>query len=80
MGMKDVGDLQSEAPHGGWSLCGLECLQRTDYFAQDIGGNLDVVRRGVQALVSQQNLDDADIDLLFQQVGGKRVAPIPTSE
>jgi hypothetical protein len=30
--------------------------------------------------VAQQNLDHADIDALFEQVGGEAVPLIPTSE
>ena len=79
VGTKDVGDLQSEAPHEA-ALRGLQGFQWADHFAQDIGGHLDVVRRGVQALVPQQDLDHANVDLLFQQVGGKAVSAIsPTT-
>jgi len=30
--------------------------------------------------VAQQHLDDADVDLALQQVGGERMTPIPSSE
>ena len=30
--------------------------------------------RGVEPLVSEQHLDDADVDLLFKQMGGEAVA------
>jgi hypothetical protein len=38
------------------------------------------VRSGVEPFVSQQDLNDADIDLLFQQMSRERMATIPTSE
>jgi hypothetical protein len=38
------------------------------------------VRGSVQSLVPQQDLDHADVNLLFQQVGGEAVPPIPASE
>ena len=37
-------------------------------------GHLRVHGGGLQLLVAQQHLDHADVDLLFQQVGGKAVA------
>src|SRR4051812_18184091 len=53
---------------------GRQLLQRTDHLAQQIGGDMDVDGRGLQPLVPEQDLNDADVDLLFQQVGGKAVA------
>src|ERR1035437_4433702 len=53
------------------SLRGSQGFQWTDHFAQDFGGHLGVQRRGVQALVSQQHLDHADVLLLFQQMRDK---------
>jgi len=38
------------------------------------------VREIVELLVSEQHLDDADIGLLLQEVGGKAVPLIPSSE
>jgi hypothetical protein len=52
----------------------LQLFQRTDHLAQDVGGHLGVDRCGVQLLVAEQHLDHADVDLLFQQMGGKAVA------
>ncbi len=52
MGVKDVGDLQGEVPQG-TGLSRFQGFQRADHFTQDIGGDLDVVRRGVQTLVPQ---------------------------
>lgn len=43
-------------------------------FAQDVGGYLSIERRCFQLLVAEQNLDQADVDFLLQQVGGERVA------
>ena len=49
-------------------------LQWTDDLAQDIGGHLGIEGSRLKLLVSQQHLDDADIHLLLQQVGGVAVA------
>ena len=39
-----------------------------------------VERRRVELLVSEQHLDDADVGLLLQEMGGEAVALIPSSE
>ena len=52
----------------------LQGLQRTDDFAQQVGGDLGVDHRGVEFLVAEQRLDDADVDLLLEQVGREAVA------
>jgi hypothetical protein len=57
---------------GGWS----QRLQWTDDLAQDIGGDLGIQGGGLELLVPQQYLDDTDIHLLFQQVGGIAVTPM----
>jgi hypothetical protein len=57
-------------------LRAVQLLQRTDHFAQQVGGDLGVERSGLQLLVPEQDLDHADIDLLFEQVGGEAVALI----
>ena len=48
-------------------------LQRTDHFAQQVGRHLGIEGGGVQFLVTEQHLDDPDVDLLLQQVSGKAV-------
>ena len=50
----------------------LQHLQRTDDLAQQVGGDLRVDHRGVEFLVAEQRLDDADVDLLLEQVGRER--------
>ena len=61
---------------GRWFACGLggRVIQRADDPAQQVGGHGGVQGRGVQPLVPEQHLDDADIDLLLQQMGGKGMA------
>ena len=73
MGAKDVRHLQGTRPH--WrGLCGLQRLQRTDHLSQHVGGYLCVKGRGLQLLVTQEHLDDANVDLLLEQVSCETVA------
>ena len=53
-----------------------QTLQRADHFAQQVGRHLGIEGGGVQFLVPEQHLDDADIDLLFEQVGRKAMPPM----
>src|SRR5438094_7708059 len=48
-------------------------LQRAHDLADRLGGNAGIERRGVEPGVTEQHLDDADIDVLLEQVGGKAV-------
>src|SRR6516162_5303769 len=48
-------------------------VERACYLADRADGDAGVERRGVELLVSEQNLDDPDIGLLLQKVGGKAV-------
>ena len=73
VGAEDVRDLQGGAPHAR-ALRGGQALQRTDHFAQQVGGHLGIEDRGLDLLVPEQHLDDPDVDLLFQQVGGEASA------
>jgi hypothetical protein len=73
VGPEDIRDFQGRTPHGR-RLGGVEALQRTDDLVQDLGGDLGVEGGGIELLVAEQNLDDADVHLLFQQVGGETVA------
>jgi hypothetical protein len=52
---------------------GPQRLQWTGDLAQHLGGHLGVERGGLEALVSEQHLDHADIHLLLEQVGGVAV-------
>src|SRR5258707_635278 len=56
-------------------LLEVECgvLQRARDLADRVGGNAGIERRGVELGVTEQHLDDADIDVLLEQVGGKAV-------
>ena len=72
---KDIRHFQGTWPHGS-DLRRVQILQGTDDFAQDIGLDLGIQRGGLELLVSQQNLDHADIDLLFQQMRGETMAPM----
>jgi hypothetical protein len=70
---EDIRDLQARRSHGR-DLRGTHGLQRTNDFAQNVGGDLGIERRGIELLVAEQDLDHADIDLLLQQVRCKTVA------
>ena len=70
VGTEDIGHLQGRTPHGR-RLGRSRVLQRTDDFTQRVGGHLRIQRGGIEPLVPEQYLDDANIDLLFQQVSCK---------
>ena len=44
-----------------------------NHFAQDLGADLCIECRRFQLLVPEQDLDDADVDLLLEEMSGKRV-------
>lgn len=67
---EDVRHLQDRAHPG---LLRRQFLQGADDFAQDLGGHLGIKRRGFQLFVPEHDLDHADIDFLFQQMGGETV-------
>ena len=73
VGAEDVRDLHGGAPHERALRAG-QALQGTDHLAQQVGSHLGIENRGLDLLVSEQHLDDPDIDLLFQQVSCKRVS------
>lgn len=60
-------------PHGSGTLFRVQFLQWADHFAQHLGGDMGVACRGFKPLVPEQDLDDPDVELLFQQVGGEAV-------
>ena len=78
---EDVRDLQRWPQHGrralsrrGAGSCVLdETLQRADDVADGLGGDAGVKRRAVELGVAHQNLDHANIDAAFQQMGGEAV-------
>src|SRR3954447_6053772 len=49
-------------------------VERAGHLADRVDRDAGVKRRRVELLVSEQNLDDADIGLLLQEMGGKAVA------
>src|SRR5438046_6574093 len=48
-------------------------VERACHLADRTDGDAGVKRRRVELLVSEQHLDDSDIGLLFQEMGGKAV-------
>src|SRR6516164_9352463 len=48
-------------------------VERARHLAERADGDAGVEHRRVELLVSEQHLDDADIGLLLQEVGGKAV-------
>src|SRR5260370_5485520 len=50
-----------------------DMLQRAQDPADRLGGDAGIERGGVELGVTEQHLDDADIDVLLEQVGGKAV-------
>ncbi len=81
VGAKDVGDLQKRPRHAA-SVGGrrwlhrleAELVERAGDDADRVDGDAGVERRRLQLGVAQQNLDDPDIDALFEQVGGEAMA------
>src|SRR4030081_1181009 len=68
-------DISASASVGRPDLLELDrdVLQRAHDLADRLGGDAGIERRGVELGVTKQHLDDADIDVLFEQVGGKAV-------
>jgi len=71
--MEDVGDLQGVAPHEGALRRG-QHLERRNHFAQDLGADLRIECRRLQLLVPEQDLDDADVNFLLEEVSRERMA------
>ena len=96
MAAEDIRDLQGETSHekrasggrfrlGGASRRDLgqfqtEPLQRTRHVADRVNGDARIKRGRFQLGVSEQDLDDPDIDVLFEQMRGEAVTLIPNSE
>src|SRR6266568_6312202 len=68
-------DTSASASAGRPDLLELErdVLQRAHDLTDRLGGDAGIERRGVELGVTEQHLDDADIDVLLEQVGGKAV-------
>ena len=56
------------------TIFAVQSIQRTERVADHLRRNHGVMRGGVDAAVTQQHLDDANIGAVFQQMGGKAVA------
>ena len=65
MGTKNIRDLYGGLFHGE-GLRGAQALDWTDHFPQDFRGHMGIERRRLQTSVAEQDLNDPDIDLLFQ--------------
>ena len=50
-----------------------ELIERAGNRADHVGRDLRVERSGLQLGMPKQNLDQANVDILFQQMGGKAV-------
>ena len=73
---EDIRDLECRACHrssDGWLHLPSEPVERAHDIAQRACRDLGIERRGLQLLMSQQHLDDADVDLLLQEMGGEAV-------
>src|ERR1700730_7908922 len=81
MAAEDIRDLQSRTPHRRRALAGrsnlleLECdmLQRAHHLLDRLGGNPRIERRVLELGVTEQNLDDSNIGVLFKQMGSEAV-------
>jgi hypothetical protein len=79
--MEDVRDLQPVAAHGRRLHSGprppfgrlREPIERAGHGADRGVGDTGVPRRGVELGVAEQYLDDADVGILFEQMGGEAV-------
>ncbi len=76
---EDIGDLERGAQMG--SAAGIlvlhqqcQMLERTGHRADRFGRDARVECGRIELAVPQQDLDDADIDILFQQMGREAVA------
>src|SRR5207247_5860119 len=68
-------DISASASAGRPDLLELErdVLQRAHDLADRLGGDAGIERRGVELGMTEQHLDDADVDVLLKQVGGEAV-------
>jgi len=79
---KDVGQLQSWLRQGlrpGFAFAGLsgvaiQIVERATGDGHDLWAHLGVTRRGLDAAVAEQDLNDTDISAILQQMGAKAVA------
>jgi hypothetical protein len=57
-------------------LLGGQTVQRTGDLVQQVGSHLDVERGVLKLGVAEQNLDYADVDLLFEEMRRETVPPM----
>ena len=88
VGAEDIRDLQGWTGHGRGALGRRldllaflgspvrlgELLERALDVGDHAGGDTGVARRGIELVVTEQRLDDADISAALQEVGGKAMA------
>src|ERR1700730_14285394 len=67
--------LKAHGRDNGRALAGhlQQQVERARHLAERVDGDAGVERRRIELLVSEQHLDDADIGLLLQEMGGKAV-------
>ena len=70
---EDVCHLDRRPRHRPRSAGHQQKVERTRHFAERADGDASVKRRRVELFMSEQNLDDPDIGLLFQEMRGKAV-------
>src|SRR5215213_983311 len=51
-----------------------QMIERAHHGADELGGHPGVAGGGVELGMAEQHLDDADVDILLEQVGGEAVA------
>ena len=80
-GTEDIGDLERGAQAA--SAAGIlalhqqrQTLEWTGHRADRLGRDARIERGRIELAVPQQDLDDADVDILLQQMGGEAVAPM----
>src|SRR5271165_2042728 len=67
---RDTGEPRS----GGRCYLGEQQVERAGDLADRLDGDTCVERRGVELLVAEQHLDDADVGLLLEQMRGEAVS------
>ena len=73
-GLRKVLDAMSDLEVVAEAEDGAQAVERADHSLHRFGCHPGVKRRSLQLGVPQQDLDDADIDAVFEPVGSKAVA------
>jgi len=76
---KDVGQLQGWLRHGLWlalALAGVavQVIERADGGGHDLWTHAGITRRGADALMAQQDLNDANVGAVLQKMCGEGVS------